>query len=279
MLPFKKILFPIDFSDPCAAIVPAVADMLLHYEAQLALVHAYGPEALAYSALPITDPRLPEETRELQEERMSQFAAKHFPGVPVELYTGVGEPASVVEDVVKREGADLVMLPTHGRGALRRLILGSVTSKILHDLTVPVWTGHATKVPYKSVLCALDTSGEGEVVLRAACAIAKSYNAELAITTVLELPPPSMEMDYGAFRSDFENMTDERIRELKSRTSINVPHTIVDGLVPEAIREEALRVHADLIVTGRGLSQGTFSRAWSHLYPIIRHAPCPVLSI
>ena len=129
MLPFKKIIFPIDFSDPCTAIVPAVADMQRHYNAQLALVHAYGPEALAYSALPITDPRLPEETRALQEERMAEFAAKSFPGVPVELYTGVGEPASVVEDVVKREGADLVMLPTHGRGALRRLLLGSITSK------------------------------------------------------------------------------------------------------------------------------------------------------
>ncbi len=282
MLPFKKILFPVDFSDPCTAIVPYVFAMQKHCNAQLALVHAYGPEALAFSALPITDPRLPDETRALQEEHMANYAAKHFPGVPVELYTGVGEPASVIEDVVKREGADLVMLPTHGRGVLRRMLLGSVTTKILHDLTVPVWTGHATqdlKVPYRNVLCALDSSDEAEAVLRAACSLATSYDAKLSIVCVLEMPPPTMEVAYGPYKSDFIDMINERLRELKAKTGISAPHVIAEGLVPDAIREEALKQKADLIVTGRGQELGIFSRAWSHLYPIIRHAPCPVLSL
>ena len=46
-----------------------------------------------------------------------------------------------------------------------------------------------------------------------------------------------------------------------------------------AIEDEAKRVGADLIVTGRGDDLGAMSRLWSHLYPIVRHAPCPVLSI
>jgi nucleotide-binding universal stress UspA family protein len=97
--------------------------------------------------------------------------------------------------------------------------------------------------------------------------------------SVLEMPPPTMEVAYGPYKSDFIDMTNERMRELKARTGIQVPHVIAEGLVPDAVREEALNQKADLIVTGRGQDLGMFSRAWSHLYPIIRHAPCPVLSI
>lgn len=279
MLPFKRILFPVDFSEPCAAIAPCVKEMQRHFRAELALVHAYGAEALAYSALPMTDPHLPEEAKAAEEERMVHFAETHFPGIHVELFTGVGEAASVIHDVVKREGADLVMMPTHGRGPLRRMLLGSVTTKILHDLTVPVWTGHPKHIPYTNVLCALDSTDEAEAVLRAGCSLATSYNAKLSAVCVLEMPPPTMEVAYGPFKSDFINATDERMRELKGKTGINIPHNVVEGVIPLAVRDEAERVGADLIITGRGVAQGTFSRAWSHLYPIIRHAPCPVLSI
>ena len=64
---------------------------------------------------------------------------------------------------------DLVMMPTHGHGLFRGLLLGSVTSKVLHDVHCPVWTAahaekqHAQEVPRK-ILCALDGS-EGSLAL------------------------------------------------------------------------------------------------------------------
>ena len=126
MLPFRKILFPVDYSEPCIATVPYVQEMQRHFGADLALVHAYGPETLAFSPLPITDPRLPQEAHDLAEQRLRDFAHMHFPGQPkIELLTGIGEPGSVIHDIVRQQGADLVMLPTHGRGPLRRLLLGS----------------------------------------------------------------------------------------------------------------------------------------------------------
>jgi hypothetical protein len=63
MLPFRKILFPVDYSEPCKAIVPYVAEMQNHFSAELSLLHAYGAEALAFSNLPLSDPELPEDTR------------------------------------------------------------------------------------------------------------------------------------------------------------------------------------------------------------------------
>jgi len=279
MLPFRKILFPVDYSEPCKAIVPYVAEMRSHFSAELGLIHAYGPEALSYSPLPITDPELPEQARALAEERLAEFAQANFPGLHVELYSGIGEPGAIIHDVVKHQGADLVMLPTHGRSPLRRFLLGSVTAKVLHDLTVPVWTGHPLRLPYTSILAAVDSSDEAETVMRAAAAFADSYKAELSLAYVMEMPPVSMETAFGPYRDDFMAAADARLVELKKKAGVNAPHTILDGAVADAIRDQALRRSADLIITGRGEVYGTLSRLWSHLYPIVRHAPCPVLSI
>ena len=61
------------------------------------------------------------------------------------------------------EQADLILMPTHGHGPFRRLLLGSVTSKVLHDAECPVWTGvHENKdrpaepMTLKHVVCAVD---------------------------------------------------------------------------------------------------------------------------
>ena len=279
MLPFRKILFPVDYSEPCQAIVPYVEEMRSHFSTELGLIHASGPEALAYSPLPITDPALPEQARALAEKRLAEFAQANFPGLHVELYSGIGEPGAIIHDVVKHQGADLVMLPTHGRSPLRRFLLGSVTAKVLHDLTVPVWTGHPLRLPYTSILAAVDTSDEAETVMRAAAAFAASYQAELSLAYVMEMPPVSMETAFGPYRDDFMAAADARLVELKKKAGVNAPHTILGGAVADAIRDQALRMSADLIITGRGEVYGTLSRLWSHLYPIVRHAPCPVLSI
>jgi len=279
MLPFRKILFPVDYSEPCKAIIPYVEEMRSHFSAELGLIHAYGPEALAYSPLPITDPELPGQARAFAEERLEEFAQANFPGLHVELYSGIGEPGAIIHDIVKRQGADLVMLPTHGRTPLRRFLLGSVTAKVLHDLTVPVWTGHPLHIPYTSILAAVDTSDESEAVIRAAAAFAASYRADLSLVYVMEMPPVSMETAFGPYRDDLALAADARLSELKKKSGIQAPHTILDGPVADALRDQALRIGADLVITGRGEMYGTLSRLWSHLYPIVRQAPCPVLSI
>jgi universal stress protein A len=280
VLPFRKILFAVDYSEPCQAIIPSVKEMVEHFSAELMLVHAYGAEALAYSPLPLMDPQLPEEVRKAAEDHLRKFAQTHFGRA--ELFTGVGEPASVIHDVVRHQGADLVMLGTHGRGAMRRFLLGSVTSKVLHDLTVPVWTsapGAKLGTPYRSILAAVELTDEAETVVRAAAALAASYKAELRIASVLEMPPVSLETAFGPYKSDLVQAAEDIMASLKQKTGVDAPLAILDGPIADAIHDEAVRAKADLIVTGRGRVQGALSRMWSFLYPIIRQSPCPVLSI
>ena len=286
MLPFRRILFPVDYSEPCRAILPYVKEMMRHFSANLTLVHAFGPEALALSELKITDPHLPEEARILEGERLSEFAREMFPSEHIETIVDLGEPGSVIDKVVQHQGTDLIMLATHGRGPIRRLLLGSVAAKILHDAGAAVWTGtgsvfteHTPSIPYQSIMCALDDTEEAAAVLKAAAVFATEYDAPLWVVHVVEAPPATLEIDFGPYRKDLMDAADVRLRELKARLGIEAPHSVIDASVSDGVRQEAIRRHADLIITGRGRAQSTMNRIWSRLYPIIRESPCPVLSI
>ncbi len=286
MLPFRRILFPVDYSEPCCAVVPYVRETMQHFSASLTLIHAYGPEALAFSELPITDPMLPGEAQAIEEQRLRDFAAKQFPGVHADLFVEIGEAGSAIHRVVQREGTDLVMLSTHGRGPLRRLLLGSIAAKVLHDVSAAVWTGtgkaiadHTPSATYKTVLCAIDGGEESEASLMAGASIAASYKAELRIVHAVEMPPVPVETGVILYEKEIMQASEDRLRNLKGKLGIDAPHAVIRGFIPEVICDEAARVKADLIVAGRGQMQGAMTRMWSHLYNIVRLSPCPVLSI
>ena len=173
MLPFRRILVPIDYSDPCRAVMRYVADTAHHFDSELTLVHAYGPEALAASDLALTNPELPEQAHAAEQSRLRDFAKEIFPNRRIETIATLGEPGTVIRNLIHKQGADLIMMATHGRGPLRRLLLGSVTAKVLHDVTTPVWTdigeahkGDAPAVPYHTILCAIDQTWSGLVFAR-----------------------------------------------------------------------------------------------------------------
>jgi len=287
MLPFHKILFPVDYSAPCQAVIPYVQEMACHFSAELTVCHAYTPlAALANSELLITDPELQAKAHALEQDRLRQFVCQGFPGQMVEAIAELGEPGSVIDRLVQEQRADLVMLATHGHGPLRQLLLGSVTAKVLHDVSSALWTGvgaaladHPVRIPYRSIMCALDDSQEAECVLRAAASLASAYRAQLWIVHVVPTPPAYPDADLDERTKQLTEASHCRLRELKAKVGVDAPHTVMDSLLANGIHQEVVRRKADLLVTGRGHSIGTFSRIWSHLYSIIRDSPCPVLSV
>ena len=300
MLPFRKIVFPVDYSEPCQAVAPYVLDMTARYSAELTAVHAYAPlDAIAHSAqafgavvrgsesqLLITDPELQSKSHGMEEDRLRQFVCEVFPGQTVECFAQLGEPGSVIDKMAQEQRADLVMLATRGHGPVRRFLLGSVTAKVLHDLSAAVWTGagaalpdHPVRIPYQSIVCALDESNEAEAVLRAAASIASAYRAQLWILHVVPTPPAYPDVNLEEHTKQLDEASQFKLRELKAKLGVDAPHTVIDSLLADGIHHEVVRRKADLLITGRGHATGTFSRLWSHLYSIIRDSPCPVLSL
>ena len=288
MLPFRRIIFPVDFSDRCRAIAPIVRETAERFGADLILVNAVDPVPLvvgsveASVAMPIPDFG---EIHKRQEERLKAFDQEMFPSMKSTLLVEDGEAGGVVSNTIRRHGADLVMLPTHGHGAVRRWLLGSVAAKVLHDASCAVWTDahHAeetARYPYRRILCALRVDDEeSEAVLRAAGWVAQKYQAELLLVHAVEIPPAAWEMDFAPYKKAILDAADAKMCEIRHQTGIEAPYQIVEGRAADEMRRVANEWKADLIVTGRGHSQGGLSRAWSQLYPIIREAPCPVLSI
>lgn len=202
----------------------------------------------------------------------------------MDCFSEEGEPGTVIHKVIDHNGVDLVMMPTHGYGPLRRLLLGSVTAKVLHDVSAAVWTGVGNwvakhRIPYQSIVCALDQSEEAEAVAAAAAMLACSYNAQLLLLHVVEAPPSTGEYDMSAYTQDLIDAANFQVRELMGRLKIDAPHCVKEGSPAEAIHNEVAHRNADLVVTGRGHAQANVTALWSRLYSIVRECPCPVLSI
>jgi nucleotide-binding universal stress UspA family protein len=261
--------------------------MACHFSAELTVCHAYAPlDAILHSELPIADPELQARAQALEERRLQQFACQNFPGQKADAIAELGEPGSVIDKLAQERRADLVMLATRGHGPVRRFLMGSITAKVLHDVGAAVWTGagaalpdHPVRIPYRSIVCALDDSLEAEGVLRAAASLATAYSAQLWIVHVAPTPPDYPDIDLTEHTAQLTESAQRRLRELKSKLGIDAPHAVIDALLGDGIHREVVRRKADLLITGRGHSSGTFSRLWSHLYAIIRDSPCPVLSV
>jgi hypothetical protein len=82
---------------------------------------------------------------------------------------------------------------------------------------------------------------------------------------------------------EFEQTVASQDREQLERQiqalKIGAPLCIAMGDVAEVVREQALKVNADLVIIGRGLLDQTLGRLRTNAYAIIRSASCPVLSV
>jgi len=294
MTPFRRILFPVDFSAATLAMVPYVSEMAQRFGAAVTVLNAFyfAPE---YILAPRFDdfgysqgaeiPYIPvlQELRKQREEHLQEFSRTHFKGLAQTSRIEDGDPATVIESVAKRENTDLIVMPTKGLGRFRRFLLGSVTMKVLHDLACPVLTSaHASDSEsarpsrYRSILCAVDLNSEAEIVLKAADFLAQSYGARLCL---LHIEPSFHEHGKESSAQYVRDTFDQVVRSGSGDMAADTSVRVLEGATPEGIRRAAIEEGADLIVVGRGHERGNLSRAWSDLYAIIRESPCPVLSV
>jgi nucleotide-binding universal stress UspA family protein len=285
MADIKHIAFPVDFSDRCYGAVPFVQGMASRYGAKVTLIHVVQPVYAGGMAGPVVLD--PEEMLRDAKSRLYASMVNEFPEVKIESVTEIGDPATVITDFVKTNNVDLIMMPSHGYGPFRQLLLGSVTAKVLHDVECPVWTSaHSGEAPdrahlaVRKILCAVDLNPQSVTTMRWAAVMAKDTGAALRLVHVVPVvePWPDRQMDLE-FEEALRITARKEIEELEHSAGINVPACVTAGTVPDAVRREALQHGTDLLVIGRGVLQETLGRLRTHAYGIIRYAPCPVLSV
>lgn len=149
MIEFKKILFPVDFSENSEKIVPYVHAMADKLNSGIIVVHVVGelrdfPE-FDLPHISITD--FEAEIAKAAELRMSEFIDNLFKEVQnLESRVLIGDVSEVINDLVKNEGIDLIVMGTHGRKGLDRIIFGSVAERVVKTASCPVMTVNPYRV-------------------------------------------------------------------------------------------------------------------------------------
>jgi nucleotide-binding universal stress UspA family protein len=290
MFPISRILVPVDFSERCLGMMAYVRAIAGRYKAEVILLHVVNPvysipaSGLSAPALmPVPQWFVAEKVKDLE-----TFAASELRGLPVRRLVYEGDPETQIGAFAQAENVNLVIIPTHGRGVLRRYLIGSVAAKVLHDVCCPVLTGvhmetlkPTESVKVSNIVCAIDLGPRSGDVLASASQLASDFEARLSLVHVIPSFSPSL---YAASASKLREEWEEAAR--KSMESLQreagtkgVSLSIHEGDVARSVCSFAGYADADLIVIGRGPHEETPGRLRTNAYAIIRHAPCPVLSV
>jgi len=281
MFSLDKLLVPIDFSERCLGAARYAISLAEHFQSEMTLLHVVSPENTGPGAAAMVN----ENQRMAAEKELADFLCAALNHLNVRRVLREGSPAEVIVDQARRDNSDMIMLPTRGYGPFRRLLLGSVTAKVLHDAPCPVWTGvHLAEGPShewltpKQVVCALDLGPASATVLRWANGRAEAFHSKLTIVHVEpRLDSPGEEFYAHEYRRILFAKATEAVGELQKREGTSAELMLESGDVAEATARAVCRLDGDLLVIGRGDLPD--ARLGTHAYGIIRKSPCPVVSI
>jgi nucleotide-binding universal stress UspA family protein len=135
-LPKQKVVVPIDFSEESLAALQAALALVpgaAHLHAIYVLPHVeYGEPGIMWDAVD-EGPR-----REHAEQAFREKLADQPALADVQFHVAFGDPGHEVAEFAQREGADLIVMPSHGRRGLSRLLIGSVAERVVRLAHCPV---------------------------------------------------------------------------------------------------------------------------------------------
>ena len=133
MATLKKLLAPTDFSD--------LSSRGVRYACQMA--KDIGAELIIFNVVLLDETNtIDKQEMERHRERLDKFIADKIADVSGSLkirkMVDAGQPFGAIVDCAEKEGVDLIVMSSHGRSGLSRMLIGSVTDKILRGGSCPV---------------------------------------------------------------------------------------------------------------------------------------------
>lgn len=195
-----------------------------------------------------------------------------------------GAAADCLLERAREKRVDLIVVGTHGRGGVGKIILGSVAEKIFRHSRVPVLTigPHICRSAgigaAHRILAPCDLTPRPHPAIQFACALAKEHNSQLTVLHVIETPNEGMTLDPERVS---QGIKEELAKNAGHHTDgVDVHYRIESGKIASTILATATELNADLIVLGVRPSSGLLDRfMWPIAYELVREAACPVLTI
>jgi nucleotide-binding universal stress UspA family protein len=264
--------------------VKRVADIL---GARVSIIHVFDPASYNGLELYLRAPdEIAQEHEEFARERLDSFLQFEFPVSRYPRILASGDVASQIA-LNARGGFDIIIMPTHA-GVFRRMLLGSMTAKVLNDVECPALTSeHAESVKprpiaHREMLCAIGLGANSERVLRYAHQLSGEAHANLGIIHAVQTADSSVSRQLALeerAQSEQREQAHERIDALQRRVGSQATVRIAAGSVKQALLETARQSDADVLIIGRGSHTGVEGRLRDLTYAMVRDSPYPVLSV
>jgi universal stress protein A len=134
--PFKRILAPVDFDPSSLKALEMAAKLAQQNDATVFVLHIV-PVDIDVSGMPqYVD--LIRRQEELDREKLTAIVKQQLMDVKWEVLDEMGQPADVIAEVAVKLPADLIVMVTHGRRGLARLVESSIAEKVLRRAPCPV---------------------------------------------------------------------------------------------------------------------------------------------
>jgi nucleotide-binding universal stress UspA family protein len=301
MLDIKQIICAVDFSEFSERALEHAVTIARWYDAAVTVLHVVDirvetPVGAPLTPIPLAPVPLttaaPDQAAVQLHQLVETVAAT---GVRVETVVLEGRPDTSILELADTMPADLLVMGTHGRSGFDRLVMGSVTEKVLRKARCPVLSlpphnrerAH-TPMTFKSALCPVDFSESSMKALQCAVFLAEEADAHLTVLHVARPLASAEATVYG--RLDLPEAQQKYEGDLARRLADFVPGaaraycTVEEQVTLGKPWREILRIaeerRVELIVIGvRGRTSTDMALFGSTTHHVVRQATCPVLTI
>lgn len=290
MKTFRHILCPVDFSASSHRAFAYALMVCRYYQAELHVIHTLMP----FQDASLATPSLVQSLRDgamIQLKRLEESARQAH--VTCHLLLTEGYPDHRIQEAATSTQADVVVMGTHGRRGFRRWLLGSVTERLLRQLSLPILTiapaeSQKPATPaIKKVLVTTDFSQGTEEAMAYAFSVAQEFEASVTLLHVIPRLPDTddpqlqrqREVDRSRLMEESAHLLNGLIPE-EAKAWCEVSVEIDLGQPYERIMSSVEEKHIDLLVMNiHGKSLMERALMGSTAERVIRGAPCPVLAV
>lgn len=285
-LMLTKILVTTDFSEVSDRALDYAIALARRYDARIYLAHVITPDPFRFA-----EPQLAQATyekvRQAAEEGITDILISgKLRGVPHEVLMEEGNVWPTLEELIIEHEIDLVVVGTHGRGKVQKILIGSVAEEIFRQADCAVLTvgpgvkgETAREVEPKSILFATDFGPGAEKAAAHAFSLAQEHDARVTLLHVIESAAAYAEESVARQREI--NLV--RMKQLMPPGSENwckPEFRVTFGSAVEEILIAARESRADLVVMGAKTRRSLAGHLpLTIAYNVVTKASCPVLTV
>ena len=293
----KNILCTTDFSDYSNYAIPYAIRLAKEYNSKLHVCHVVDiTPVAAYDEAVVQWVHQQKAVREYAQQQLNQLIGD-LP-LDVEQVVVEGQTVGEITRYAEEKHIDLAIAATHGRSGLKRVLLGSVTERLIQTLPCPLMSIRSPEketeaisdmeIRMKKILVGCDFSADSLLAFEYALSFAQEFESELHLVHVIEPPiykhlfmkdiKPSEELR-ETIREPLDVMLNKMIPEEASHWCRHTT-ALLAGQPHEELTRYAVVNDMDLIVLGiRGHGLVETLLVGSTTDRVIRQAQCPVLSV